>query len=263
MLSVLSLSSPAAPVEGAWPGGVVELTLPEGVTASLDNLPLWQEDNRVFVGLGLKLEPGRHAIDLSNGMQLSFEVGPREYPEQRIRLANQQYVTPNEQRLQRIRTEAVEQRAYYKTFSEHRPQLPFVLPLEGPISGAFGRKRFFNDQPRNPHSGVDIAAPEGTPIVAPGAGRVLARGDYFFNGQTLFVDHGQGLISMFCHLSAFDVEVGDWVEPGQVIAKVGATGRVTGPHLHWTVSLNNARVEPALFTPELAQLLPEGTTLNE
>ena len=118
----------------------------------------------------------------------------------------------------------------------------------GRLKGAvFGLRRFFNGEERNPHSGLDFAAPSGAQIKAPAAGKVILIGDYFFNGKTVFVDHGQGLISMFCHLSAIDVKMGDELARGGDIGKVGATGRATGPHLHWNVSLNNVRVDPAIF----------------
>ncbi len=119
--------------------------------------------------------------------------------------------------------------------------------MNGPLSSKFGVRRFFNGEERNPHSGLDFAVGAGTPIKTPAAGKVILIGNYFFNGNTVFVDHGQGFISMFCHMSKIDVKVGQPLARGDVVGKVGATGRATGPHMHWNISLNDARVDPAIF----------------
>ncbi|MFK7996452.1 MAG: M23 family metallopeptidase [Granulosicoccus sp.] len=122
----------------------------------------------------------------------------------------------------------------------------FIWPVAGPVSSPFGLRRFFNDQPRRPHGGIDIAAPEGTPIMAAADGVVLEANDYFFNGNSVFIEHGLGLQTFYAHLSRIDVTNGERVTQGQVIGAVGATGRVTGPHLHWSVGLNGTWVDPLL-----------------
>ncbi len=210
-----------------------------------------REDGRrwiAVVGLPLTVRPGQQQIEVEDGRRLAFSVGPRAYREQHITLKDQQQVTPNAANLARIERELALQVEAYRQFSPRQPSnLLFDRPVNGPLSSPFGLRRFFNGEERNPHSGLDFAVPSGTPVRAPAAGTVILVGDYFFNGRTVFVDHGQGLISMFCHLSQIGVQVGDELARGAVLGKVGATGRATGPHLHWNVSLNDARVDPAIF----------------
>jgi murein DD-endopeptidase MepM/ murein hydrolase activator NlpD len=179
---------------------------------------------------------------------IPFKVGKHDYETQRVTIANRRQVDPEPDDLRRIAREQESLVRAFSTFSDSRPEgFAFDLPSAGRVSGGFGLRRFFNDEPRQPHSGLDIAAPEGTPIAAPAAGTVIEIGDYFFNGFTVILDHGQGLVTMYNHLSRIDVAKGARVARGESIGAVGHTGRVTGPHLHWSVSLNNARVNPALF----------------
>ena len=238
------------------PGGVAVVVLPEQAEApraTFQGKPLLtiREDGQrwiAIVGLGLDVPAGQQQIDLAGGRQLAFNVGSREYTQQHITLKNRSQVNPDPAQLARIERELKEQTDAYAHFSPRQPSnLLFDRPVPGRQSSPFGVRRFFNGEERNPHSGLDFAAGTGTPIKAPAAGQVILVGDYFFNGKTVVVDHGQGLISMFCHLSAIDVAVGQEIPRGGVLGKVGSTGRATGPHLHWNVSLNGNRVDPTIF----------------
>lgn len=208
------------------------------------------------VGLPLELTPGDYALQIVPKMRPSekreyhFEVRPKNYPTQHLKLQNPRMVTPDPDDLARWTREKAVQDFAKSTFTPAislPPALRLRKPVDKPHTNTFGLRRFFNGEARQPHKGMDIAAPSGTPVYSPAGGRVILVGDYFFNGQTVFVDHGQGLMSMVCHLSRIDVKEGDTVSPGTPLGAVGATGRATGPHLHWTVLLNGTAVDPAWF----------------
>src|SRR5690606_15024359 len=203
------------------------------------------------VGIDLKDQPGRHTLKVGSGtaaVEIQFQVNHKEYASQHIKLKNRAHVSPDPEQLKRYRREHAEQMDAYASF---RPVGPSNVMLEAPVKGRtsspFGLRRFFNGEERNPHSGLDFAVGRGTPIQVPADGVVTIVGDYFFNGRTVFVDHGQGFITMYCHLDSVAVQKGQVVKKGDVLGRVGATGRATGPHLHWNVSLNGNRVDPAIF----------------
>ena len=205
-----------------------------------------------IVGLSLGTKPGRYHLSAKTvsgkPLTIAFNVKAKDYEEQRITIKDKRKVNPEKRDMQRITREKRAIDAALEHWSEQdNVVLTFRKPVAGETSSPFGLRRFFNDQPRKPHSGLDIAAPEGTPIAAPAPGTVIETGDFFFNGNTVFIDHGQGLVTMYCHLSAIDVQPGKTVGTGDIIGRIGMTGRVTGPHLHWGVSLNDARVDPKLF----------------
>lgn len=240
------------------PGGVAVVDLGPGAAppkAFIDGKPVLvvkeQDTWRAIVGLALSLKPGSQTLSVqtANGSrQVPFKVVAKVYPEQRITLKNKRQVNPEPQDLTRIDKELAIQTAAYRSFSPGTPSnLLLDKPVNGPLSSRFGVRRFFNGEERNPHAGLDFAVPAGTPIKTPAAGKVILVGDYFFNGNTVFVDHGQGFISMFCHMSKIDVQLGQTLTRGAVVGRVGSTGRATGPHMHWNISLNDARVDPAIF----------------
>ncbi|RFA29986.1 peptidase M23 [Alkalilimnicola ehrlichii] len=261
VVGFLGLALPAVvsanlPNNKAVPGGVAIVPLssseetPPTVTYNGRSVLVTKTDDgwSAVVGIGLSAEIGEHRLKV-NGKPTAFEVQDKQYAEQRLTISNRRQVNPSPEDLERIGSERTRIRAALETYSEAAsPEaLRFAIPVEGRRSSPFGLRRFFNDQPRNPHSGLDIAAPTGTPIHAPASGTVVETGDFFFNGKSVFIDHGHGLVTMYCHMDSIDVAVGDRVELGQFIGTVGATGRVTGPHLHWSVALNGNLVDPELF----------------
>lgn len=152
--------------------------------------------------------------------------------------------------MERITKERTRKTNARRVWTDKQTAANFITPVEGRISSIFGLRRFFNQQARRPHSGLDIAAPEGTPIKAVEAGTVIESGDFFFSGNMVYIDHGQGIISMYAHMHRIDVKVGDPIEKGQIIGTVGETGRVTGPHLHLGIYVNQTLVDPVFLLPE-------------
>ena len=262
---LMLLGSPALHAESSFisrllnhpvPGGVAVVQLGDGAKAPAVRyqdkpvLVVQEEGKRwiAIVGIPLKSQPGPHQVTTNDGRTLSFAVGNKHYREQHIKLKNTRQVNPLAEDMARINRELAEQTLAYQTFSPTQPSnLLFDKPVQGPLSSPFGLRRFFNGEERNPHSGLAFAVGAGTPIQAPAAGRVVLLGNYFFSGNTVFVDQGQGLISIFCHMSKIDVTLGQSLPRGGIVGRVGATGRATGPHMHWNVSLNDARVDPAIF----------------
>lgn len=263
-LLLLSAAAAALPEPLPVPGGIALVPLAgetrPRVTYGDRPVMVVRGDGRWFavVGIALDTNPGTERLRVEDkggtARTISFEVRDRAYPEQRITLENERMVNPYQDDLDRIRRESVRIREALTGWrDEDSPALAFRLPVQAPQSSAFGLRRYFNDQPRKPHSGIDLAADAGTPIRAPAGGVIADAGDFFFNGNTVFIDHGQGLVTMYCHLAEIAVSPGDRVHSGETIGSVGATGRVTGPHLHWSVSLNGNMVDPHLFLPEIGK----------
>ena len=210
---------------------------------------------RAIVGIPLETSPGEQTLEISgpNGttQQVAFAVQAKEYETQHLNITNKRMVEPTAKDLIRIEKETKIIQKSLRHFSEaDQVPLDFATPVHGPLSSPFGLRRVFNNQPRKPHSGLDLAAPKGAPVKAPAAGTVIAVGNYFFNGKTVVIDHGQGLISMYSHLDRIKVKESQHVALGTLLGTVGMTGRVTGPHLHWTISLNDTRIDPLLLFSE-------------
>jgi murein DD-endopeptidase MepM/ murein hydrolase activator NlpD len=262
---LLALAFPASvealPRASSVPGGVALIRL--GAVSTRGDPPrAWLGDQAVLVaaengqwiavvGLALDLPVGDHELRVDDGGErkvVRFEVRDKSYPEQRITLKDSSKVTlspADEARavaeIATIRQLKLHWRAARDTDAD------FIVPAAGRLASRFGLRRVFNGEPRAPHSGLDVAVPRGTAIKTSARGKVLATDEYFFNGKTVFVDHGNGLISMYCHLDRIDVQAGDPLTQGQRIGLSGMTGRASGPHLHWSVILNGAMVDPELF----------------
>ena len=260
LLLALHLYGTVLPQNAPFPGGVIVQEVESAVAPKayvgkrrLMVLP-GEQKNTFFIVAGIGLNqnvknPYKMRIEEGEQEQYhSFFLEDKAYKKQYITIKDKRKVSPKKMDMKRINSESSRSR---KALALYTPQkfvsLSMVKPVDVTISDDYGKRRFFNNKPRRPHSGVDMAAPVGTPIVAPLGGKIAEIGEFFFNGNVIFIDHGLGLVSMYCHMSRFDVKKGELVKKGQKIGEVGMTGRVTGPHLHWGVSLNGAMVDPRLF----------------
>ena len=262
ILFCMTVNADGLPQQDAIPGGVVIVPLNVDTKSKPE---VWYNKRKVMViqheqqwlalvGVPLTAKIGTQRISINDNGQASsalFEIEDKAYPTQHITITDKRKVNPNKLDMDRIGRESAKIKKALRHWTE-TDNIPFdfIWPIEGRVSGLYGRRRVFNGQPRRPHSGMDIAAPTGTEIMAPAEGVVRDTGDYFFNGNTVFIDHGQGLVTMFCHMDKITVKAGQPIKQGEIIGTVGMTGRVTGPHLHLGVSLNDVRVEPRLFFPE-------------
>lgn len=255
-------NSHAFPKDHRIPGGIAVIPLTESdekPKVTFQGKKVWTQtdrDNKAWAIIGIPLNQKIGKVNYEvDGKSFSFSINDKAYKEQHLTV-KRKHSNPSEDQIKRIQKESKLSREAFSTFSNvngGKNFKHFLLPTQGPISSPFGLKRFFNKQPRRPHSGIDIAAARGSNIIAPADGEIILTGNFFFNGNSIFIDHGQGLITMYCHMDQLDSNTGDIVKAGDIIGKVGSTGRATGPHLHWTVSLNNSRIEPLLLLAK-----PEG-----
>ena len=261
--SIIFLLFCAGALGAPVPGGLFVWDIPaEAKEIRYKNKPILVIQNKALIGIPVFEIPGPQTITYKlNGhtRKDTFEIQDKKYTEQHITIKNKALVSPPPKELERIQKESRVQKSLYES---HSPPLAldngFIAPLKGTITSLFGHRRFFNGQPRSPHSGLDIAANSGTPIIAPALGSVVLAEELYFNGNTVFIDHGQGLISMYCHMSEILVLEGKHVEQGTPIGLVGATGRATGPHLHWSVSLNGYRVDPTTLVQTINAIVDAG-----
>ena len=209
-----------------------------------------------LVGIDLEAKPGRYSlkgtVSFTDGQKVEleqvFQVLPKTFPVQRIQV-EEKYVTLDPKAEKRAEEESKKLKAIWETSTPQKLwQGRFLTPVASQLTSGFGRRRIVNNQPRSPHSGVDLKATTGTPITAANTGKVVLAEDLYFSGNTVVLDHGFGLYTFYAHCSSMSVKPGDTVTRGQVIAQVGATGRVTGPHLHWACRVNEARVNPLELT---------------
>jgi len=260
LLLILAWPAQALPTAVSVPGGVALIRL--GAVSASSAPRAYFGEQRVLVsaengqwfavlGLALDLSLGTHELVVSDRgaeQTVTFEVRAKHYPEQHITLKDSSKVTLSDEDAARAVAEIAtigQLKRHWRDADDTNTN--FQFPAKGRLASRFGLRRVFNGEPRAPHSGLDLAVSRGTPIGASGAGQVLAVDDYFFNGKTVFVDHGNGLISMYCHLQRIDVRTGDAVARGQHLGLSGMSGRASGPHLHWSVIANGAMVDPELF----------------
>lgn len=247
------------PDQLAVPGGIIKIPIAKlsqpapkafyddsrvAVTAGKDN---WV----ALIGIPFSAQIGTHKITVKladNNQDISFKVADKDYPAQHLTIKKKRMVTGfTEADLKKINADKKAMTKAKSVWAEQPIAADFIAPVDGRLSSLFGLKRFFNDIPKHPHNGLDIAAKTGTAILAPASAKVIDIGTYYFNGNTVFLDHGQGLLSAYLHMNEIKVTPGQLVKQGEILGTVGATGRVTGPHLHWIVYLNKTPVDPALF----------------
>ena len=215
-----------------------------------------------FVAADLEQKPGTYNLDLNfepsgEKKQVKIKVIKKDYGVRKITIADDSKVNLNEKDLARANREsATMNKLWDASISAPFWDTPFIMPLGSEVIGTFGRRSIINDQPRSPHSGVDMRGKNGTPVKASNDGLVVLTGDHFFTGNTVVIDHGAGILSMYFHLAKINVKKGDKISRGEALGTVGSTGRVTGPHLHWGVRIDGQRIDPVSFV-EISNKLEE------
>jgi murein DD-endopeptidase MepM/ murein hydrolase activator NlpD len=252
--------------EARVPGGVALVRVADArapaPTVTLNGARVWVTKHQnakqaagwyAVVGLPLTTKPGEQVLNVSAGgvdSTTRFRVAAKQYPVQKLTFTDKGMVEPSAENMARIERESKHLAEIRRTWTARDvTDGRFVIPAEGRLSSRFGLQRILNGKPRSPHAGLDIAVPTGTEVRAASDGVVRDAGDYYFLGKTIYLDHGNGMLTLYAHLSEIGVKPGDEVRKGQPIGLSGMTGRATGPHLHWSVVLNGVMVEPELFLP--------------
>ncbi len=244
------------PEQLAVPGGIVKIPIADikqsapHVFYDKKRVAVTHSNNQwvALVGIPLSAKIGTHTITVNKNQKINFTIVDKDYPTQYITIKKKRMVSGfSKADLKKINADKKAMTKAKSVWVKQPINTGFIAPVDGRLSSLFGLKRFYNNIPKRPHNGLDIAAATGTPILAPATAKVIDTGNYYFNGNTVFLDHGQGLLSAYLHMNKIKVKPGQLVKQGEPLGTVGATGRVTGPHLHWIVYLNKAPVDPALF----------------
>ena len=246
------------PYHAPYPGGIVNIKLNDKKSQDIEEIYALNgkdptlcitNDQDIHLLLPIPLDYKKNKIIVQIGRaELSIPIEDKKYRESRINIKDENYVNPSKKSLKRIRSESIKLEKTKKIMSPStRKNYEMLVPVEGLVSSEFGVNRFINDLPKNRHTGMDIAAPKGTVIRAPLGGIVLINENFFYRGNVIFLDHGNGLITSYSHLDKSYIKNGEVVSTGQSIGVVGKTGRVTGPHLHWEITLQGVPIDPELF----------------
>ena len=260
---IMPTAALAYPETALVPGGIALLALPDyqkGTEVTFDKqaIAIFPYNNTwiAMAGIPLNAKPGNYEFSIKHHIGISLNtsvtVKAKKYEEQHLTIANKRKVNPTKEDMKRINKESVRKAKAKSLRTESIPNVDFIWPADGRISSVFGLRRFFNGQERKPHNGLDIAAAVGTPVMATANGTVIDAGDFFFSGNMIYIDHGQGIISLYAHMDRIDVKPGDTVKQGQLIGTVGQTGRATGPHLHFAVFANKTLIDPVYMLPKKA-----------
>lgn len=259
LIPILCFGASSLPKESLVPGGIAILKIPGKVKSvptgyfQQHRLMILNIKNHweAIVGIPLAAKAGIHYISITEGkktFQLAFKIQSKKYPAEYITLKHKKYVMPKKEFLEALKKQQkIIQHCFMHWRDEKIINMHFKMPVDGRISSRFGFQRYYNGEKRSQHRGIDIAASHGVYVRAPGNGIVINTGKYYFTGKTVFIDHGQNLITVYAHLHKILVHKNQVIKRGQIIGTIGRTGRATGPHLHWGVSLNNTRVDPMLF----------------